>query len=101
VLIIMTGAGKFKKELCGFDLKGPNKQKVKSAINRVKKRRGEVEKAATEALKAGRKPKASEANANYGFIDRDVRVTDSERGAARASDFGAMVDKAVLSKAKR
>jgi len=42
VLVFMVGAGRFKKDLGGFELKGPSKNKVKAAINLVKKRRKEL-----------------------------------------------------------
>jgi hypothetical protein len=85
VLVYMTGAGKFKKELAGFELKGANKQSIKAAINRVKKR-GEKQVTTKGPTKV-----------RDCFIATDVRIDDRDREAARVSAMDAMVDQALCS----
>jgi hypothetical protein len=98
VLEFMSGAGRFKKDLGGFELKGTNKQKLKTAMNQVKK---SLKAAAVQQTKAKTQPSSVGANNNNNKTssgevgDRDIRLVDREREAARASGMASMVDQAL------
>ena len=100
VLDFMSGAGRFKKDLGGFELKGTNKQKLKTAMNQVKK---SLKAATAQQTKA--QPSSVGANNNNtssgNFTDRDIRLVDREREAARASGMASMVDQALSSSSGR
>eukprot|EP00579_Thalassiosira_antarctica_P013516 CAMPEP_0201933788 /NCGR_PEP_ID=MMETSP0903-20130614/32318_1 /ASSEMBLY_ACC=CAM_ASM_000552 /TAXON_ID=420261 /ORGANISM="Thalassiosira antarctica, Strain CCMP982" /LENGTH=147 /DNA_ID=CAMNT_0048473819 /DNA_START=51 /DNA_END=494 /DNA_ORIENTATION=+ len=101
VLDFMSGAGRFKKDLGGFELKGTNKQKLKTAMNQVKKSL----KASATAQQTKAQPSSVGANNNNtssgNFADRDIRLVDREREAARASGMASMVDQALSSSSGR
>lgn len=97
VLHVLSGAGRFKKDLGGCELKGPNKQTLKTVMNKVKKRRkavmDEEQAVARRSSSSDNKTKQDTA----GFIDRDFRVVEREREASRASALASMVDQAIQS----
>jgi hypothetical protein len=98
VLEFMSGADRFKKDLAGFELQGPNKQKLKAAMNQVKK----LEKAAA-AQQTKAQPSSVGANktSSGDFADRDIRLVEREREAVRASGMAFMVDQALSSSSGR
>jgi hypothetical protein len=91
VLVYLTGAGRFKKDLGGFDLKGPAKNKVKCAINQVKKHRQELEKTVQTQMKSQSLP----IKVQGAEMPRDFRLDDKDRESARVSGIEAMVDQAL------
>jgi hypothetical protein len=91
VLVYLTGAGRFKKDLGGFELKGPAKNKVKAAINQVNKRRKELEKTLDTQTKSQSHP----INAQDAEMVRDVRLDEQDRESARVSGIESMFDQAL------
>lgn len=85
VLQYMTGDGRRKKDLGGFVLQ--NKGSVRAALNKIKSRQKELE-AANKSEATKKKPVEYE-------MERDIRVVDAERQAARASDFASLVEDAL------
>ena len=90
VLAFMTGAGRFKKDLGGFELRGQGKNIVKAAINRTKKRRKELEKQSAPAAE-----RKSNARQKEYVMDRDVRLEDREREQARSVSMAKMLDQSL------
>ena len=95
VLVFMSGAGRFKKDLNGFELKGPFKNKVKAAINLVKKRRNELENSVESQKKPPNCPKSVRPITE---MARDFRLDDEEREEARNSGMESMIDEALAVK---
>jgi hypothetical protein len=89
VLVFLSGAGRFKKELGGFEMKGAIKQAVKKATNQTAKRRQQVAAANSASIvTANSKEKKPE-------IERDFRIDEAERDVARASEMESLFDHAL------
>jgi hypothetical protein len=95
VLVFLSGAGRFKKELGGFEMKGAIKQAVKKATNQAAKRRQQVVAANSVKLES------SDVKSKQPEIERDCRLDDVERDAARASGMESLFDHALALNAKK
>jgi hypothetical protein len=91
VLVFMTGAGRFKKDLGGFELKGPGKNICKKMINQAKKRR--------RALDGGIQCVRHGGNCNTGKgavkIERDFRLDECERQSKSKAQIETIFDQAL------
>ena len=101
VLKYMTGDGKLKKELGGFELGGPQKKSCRTAANRASKAFVAMEAAQRQqALANGTAPKPRQFE-----MDRDVRVEDAELAQARydsnVSGLDKMFDQAMAMKNRK
>ena len=98
VLQFISGAGRFKKQLGGFELQGKNKQILKTVINQMKmlQQRTTLDREAAVissnmSSPSGRSRDVQRAN----FIDRDIRVIDQEKQTKRELALTSMVDQAL------
>eukprot|EP00908_Phaeocystis_cordata_P024603 Transcript_7061.p1 GENE.Transcript_7061~~Transcript_7061.p1 ORF type:complete len:232 (+),score=101.01 Transcript_7061:111-806(+) len=100
VLKHLSGDGKLKKELGGFELSGPAKKSCRTASNRASKAFIAMEAAQRQQAMANgqQKPRQFE-------MDRDVRVEDAELAQARydsnVSGLDKMFDQAMAMKNKK
>lgn len=90
VLVFMTGAGRFKKDLCGFELKGPGKNICKKMINQAKKRK-QVLDGGIQCVRQGGKTSGK----GSGEIVKDFRLDEVERSTARTTGIETIFDQAL------
>jgi hypothetical protein len=90
VLVFMTGAGRFKKDLGGFELKGPGKNICKKMINQAKKRRQTLD-GGIQCVRQG----GSKAGNGAVKIERDFRLDECDRAKSRSTGIETIFDQAL------
>ena len=113
VLRYMTGDGKLKKELGGFELSGPAKKSCRTAANRASKKFIAMEAEQRQQAIAGQPP-GSSAPGNWNVtyttrttreMDTDMRVEDAELARARydsnVAGLDSMFEQAMAMKNKK
>lgn len=95
LLSYLTGDGRLKKELAGFQLGQQQKQSVREMLNKAKQLRMDLTKESVSAkIDSG---KANECKETV-FIDRDIRLEDKERESRRAADFASHFESVIKKK---
>lgn len=98
VLRQLSGEGRFKRDLEGFELSSPVKGKIRAVINIAKKHIKELEKKKNGGGRSGN----SRTNAVPAVhMERDVRLVDQERRVAQSVGMEQMIDKASSTRKKR
>lgn len=96
VLVFMSGAGRFKKDLGGFELKGPSMNSCRQATNQAKKQlqlleQGEISKVQNK----GDEERKTRLGVGAVYIERDYRLDDAKRAAANAAEMETIFDQAI------